>query len=62
MAIKEFTKPKRTERPHAAELFERIKTLVYEYDGEMGTAEAVGVLEMVKLSIYIDAHKAPEGE
>jgi hypothetical protein len=54
--VKQFAKSKSTEKPHAGELFERIKSLVYEYDGELGTAEAMGVLEMVKLSIYIDAH------
>lgn len=35
-------------RPQAGELAGRIQDLLAEYDGEMGVAEAVGVLECVK--------------
>ena len=53
--IKTFNKDKVVQRPHAGELFERVLGLVHEYDGEIGTAEAIGVLELAKLSIYTDA-------
>jgi len=37
--------------PKAAELVGRIKDLIAEYDGEMSTAEAIGVLEIVKIGM-----------
>ena len=41
--------------PVAAELFDRIKNLVHEYDGEIGLVEAIGAIELVKLSVIEDA-------
>lgn len=35
-------------RPQAGELAGRIQDILAEYDGEIGVAEAVGVLECVK--------------
>lgn len=37
--------------PKAGELLERINDLIAEYDGEMSTVEAVGVLELAKLKM-----------
>jgi hypothetical protein len=56
MTVKEFPKGKVSHRPQTGELVVRILDLIYEYEGELGTAEALGALEMAKLSIYIDAH------
>lgn len=38
-----------------AELAERVRELVYEYEGQLGVAEVVGILEIVKLEIIKDA-------
>jgi hypothetical protein len=46
--VEKFTKSKTTERPHAGELCARINKLIIEYDGDLGLAEAIGVLEIVK--------------
>ena len=35
----------------AGELFERLDRLILEYDGEIGLAEAIGVLEMLKAKL-----------
>ncbi len=43
-----FAKEKKSERPHAGELCHRINKLINEYAGDLGTAEAIGVLEIVK--------------
>lgn len=37
--------------PVAGELFERIDNIILEYEGEIGLAEAIGVLEMVKAKL-----------
>lgn len=47
--IKELGKQKKF--PVCAELYSRIEALIHEYDGEIGVAEAIGVLEMVKHGI-----------
>lgn len=39
--------------PLSAELFERIESLIHEYEGELGVAEAIGVLEMVKQNLLL---------
>lgn len=47
--VKELGKEKRF--PKNGELCDRIYKLLSEYDGELSTAEAVGVLEVVKLGL-----------
>ncbi|MDU1652650.1 MAG: hypothetical protein E6850_09140 [Leclercia adecarboxylata] len=37
--------------PAAGELFERIDNIILEYEGEIGLAEAIGVLEMLKAKL-----------
>lgn len=37
--------------PVAGELFERIDNVILEYEGEIGLAEAIGVLEMLKAKL-----------
>lgn len=37
--------------PVCGELFERLDQVITEYDGEIGLAEAVGVLEMLKAKL-----------
>jgi SOS-response transcriptional repressor LexA len=46
--VKPFSKGKHSERPQAGELCARINALIAEYAGDLGTAEAIGVLEIVK--------------
>jgi len=48
--VTELPEPK-AYAPKAAELVGRIKDLIAEYDGEMSTAEAIGVLEIVKMGV-----------
>jgi len=45
--ILEFTKPKLVDFPEQQELYERLISLVYEYDG-ISLAAVVGVLDLVK--------------
>ena len=47
----EFNKSKARDYPKEGELFDRILSLVYEYEGEMSTPAAIGVLDLVKDSI-----------
>lgn len=37
--------------PVCGELFERLDQIITEYDGEIGLAEAIGVLEMLKAKL-----------
>lgn len=46
--IKRFPKDKVNEYPKEGELCDRILNLIYEYEGEMSTVSAVGVLDLVK--------------
>jgi len=49
--IKQFTKAKDVDYPHAKELLDRVVSLCYEYGGEIGVATVVGVLELAKATI-----------
>lgn len=40
--------------PKAGELLERINDLIAEYDGEMSTMEAVGVLAAIQIKILVE--------
>lgn len=61
MTVIKFNKDKHVERPQACELFERIDKLIYEYVGELGVAEVIGILELNKLEVYRSASEN-EGE
>ncbi|CAI1018992.1 hypothetical protein [Serratia ficaria] len=37
--------------PKAGELARRIREMILEYNGEIGLAEAIGVLELVKIEL-----------
>ena len=49
--IKDFPKNKVVHYPVEQELFTRLLGLVYEYDGEMSTAAAIGVIRLVQKEI-----------
>lgn len=38
-------------RPKAGELLDRLHDLVKEYDGDMGFAECLGVIELLKITM-----------
>ncbi len=38
-------------RPMAAELLDRLHDVIKEYDGEMGFAESLGVIELLKITM-----------
>ncbi|HEY2455215.1 MAG TPA: hypothetical protein VGI71_21860 [Scandinavium sp.] len=37
--------------PVCGELFERLENIIHEDDGEIGLAEAIGILEMLKIKL-----------
>jgi len=54
--IKELGKQKKF--PICAELYSRIEALIHEYDGEIGMAEVIGVLEMMKHGLLSSPQEA----
>lgn len=48
-------KPKKY--PVNGELCERLSVIIEEYEGRVSTAEVIGLLEMLKISIYNEAFK-----
>lgn len=46
-----FNLNKEKRYPKEGELHDRMLALIYEYDGEMATATAIGLLDLVKNSI-----------
>lgn len=47
-AILKLKRKKSVDYPHEGELFDRLVSLVYEYDGDISTVAAIGILELVK--------------
>lgn len=47
-AIRNFEKKKVMDYPEQQELFERVLSLVHEYDNDMSVAAAIGVLDLAK--------------
>lgn len=41
--------------PVCAEVIKRLSDVLHEYDGEIGLAEAIGILELMKHSLINDA-------
>lgn len=41
--------------PICAEVIKRLSDVLHEYDGEIGLAEAIGILELMKHSLINDA-------
>jgi len=47
-AVIKFKKGKAVDYPQEGELFDRLVSLIYEYEGYISTAAAIGILELVK--------------
>lgn len=47
-AIRKFKKKKAVDYPQEGELFDRLVSLIYEYEGDISTVSAIGILELVK--------------
>lgn len=41
--------------PVSAEIIERLSAVIHEYDGEVSLCEAIGILEILKMSLIEDA-------
>lgn len=46
--IKQFSKDKKVDYPQQQELLDRVLSLIYEYDGDISLAAALGLLDMAK--------------
>lgn len=41
--------------PVSGEIIERLSAVIHEYDGEISLCEAIGILELLKLSLIDDS-------
>lgn len=46
--VKQFSKDKLVDYPQQQELLDRMVALIYEYDGDLSLAAALGLLDMAK--------------
>ncbi|POU43940.1 hypothetical protein C3374_22545 [Pantoea sp. PSNIH4] len=44
--------------PITQELYERLESVIHDYDGEISLCEAIGTLELLKQSLMSKHHKA----
>ena len=58
--VTEFTGEKVRDYPHMDELSTKINNAIDEYAGEISMAEVIGILEMIKMNLYLYSQDVEE--